>query len=193
MNINRSLLFKIIRWVLIVWLVWKVALIPVKIPITLMRFPEPQAIFILGGNFSRENFAAQFAQNKPEIDIWISHAPELKKQTAKIYRIFAESNIDRQKVHIDYEATDTVSNFTSLLDDFRQENIHHLYLITSASHMARARLIGTIIFGSNNIILTPIAVNDGGKPEPAIKLVRDLLRSIIYLLTGFTFSPPELR
>ncbi len=184
MNITKSLLFRISLVILVIYFVWKVALIPFKIQIIFTRFPQPQSIFVLGGNNNREIFAAQFAQNKPELDIWISSPSQSKTERVKVDNILAKLNIDSKRVHIDSEATDTVSNFTTLLDDFRKKEIHHIYLITSANHMARARLIGTIIFGSNNIVLTPVALNDEEKAESSIKLVRDLIRSIIYLLTG---------
>lgn len=52
--------------------------------------------------------------------------------------------------------------------------------------MNRARIIGEIVFGSQGIILKPLAVNSNSSPEPVEKIVRDGGRSFLWLLTGKT-------
>ena len=49
-----------------------VGIIPVRIAIAFHQVPVPQAIFVLGGNGSRMEFAAQFWQSHRNLDIWVS-------------------------------------------------------------------------------------------------------------------------
>lgn len=143
---------------------------------------DPDAIFVLGGSAQREEFAAQFAQEHPHLPIWISTGspPDYAHQ------IFSTEHISLDRVHLDYQAVDTVTNFTTLVDDFAQLGIRHVYLITSDYHMRRAQTIGTIVFGSHGIEVTPIPVATNQPEEPIEKVVRDGGRSLLWLTTGRT-------
>ena len=72
--------------------------------------PNPQAILTLGGGQDREEFTAQFAQNHPFLDIWVSSG--IPPNNAR--EISHAAGIRKQRVHLDYRASDTVTNFTSL-------------------------------------------------------------------------------
>ncbi|MBM0741546.1 YdcF family protein [Phormidium sp. CLA17] len=147
-------------------------------------FVEPQAIFVLGGATGREDFAAEFAQQHPELPIWISGGsnPEYT------YGIFSDAGINLKQIHIDREAVDTVTNFTTLVDKLKAKGIHSVYLITSDYHMRRAKTIGEIIFGSRGIYIKPIAVHSGQTVEPWQKAVRDGGRAILWVTTGYSGS-----
>ena len=145
-------------------------------------FVQPEAIFVLGGAEERESFAAKFAHHHPELDIWVSSgSPEWYTQ-----KIFAKAGILQERLHIDHQAVDTVTNFTTLVDELKAEGIDSVYLVTSDNHMRRARVIGEIVFGSRGIILKPLPVASGRSPEPIEKCFRDGVRSILWLTTGHT-------
>jgi uncharacterized SAM-binding protein YcdF (DUF218 family) len=146
-------------------------------------FTQPDAIFILGGESDRELFAAKFAQEHPDLPIWLSSGGS-QWFTEKI---FAKAGINRERLHLDYRAVDTVTNFTTLVDDFQAQNIKSVYLITSSSHMTRARIIGEIVFGTRGIIIKPVEVaSPRNESEPILKSIRDGIRAIIWLGTGYT-------
>ena len=129
------------------------SLIPIKLAIAHSQTPIPQAILTLGGGADREKFTAQFAHFHP-LTIWISSgSPRLKAR-----QIFQDANISTSKVILDYRATDTVTNFTSLVKDFQRQNYQHIYLITSDFHMPRAKAIAFIVLGSHGIAYTPVAI-----------------------------------
>jgi hypothetical protein len=44
--------------------------------------------------------------------------------------VFAEAGIDLKRLHLDYRAVDTVTNFTTLVDELKARNINSIYLIT---------------------------------------------------------------
>ncbi|NER20725.1 MAG: YdcF family protein [Symploca sp. SIO1C2] len=145
-------------------------------------FVQPEAIFVLGGAEERESFAAKFAQRHPELHIWVSSgSPEWYTQ-----RIFAKAGILQERLHIDHQAVDTVTNFTTLVDELKTEGIDSVYLVTSDNHMRRARVIGEIVFGSRGIILKPLPVDSERSPEPIEKCFRDGVRSMLWLTTGHT-------
>lgn len=143
-----------------------------------------QAILVLGGSEQREKFAAEFARQHPEIPIWVSGGSP--KDYAK--RLFLNAGIDSQRLHLDYRAVDTVTNFTSLVKVFQRLGIKKIYLITSDYHMRRARTIGEIVLGSRGIDLKPIPVPSERSPEPIEKTIRDGARALLWLATGHTGS-----
>lgn len=144
----------------------------------------PQAVLVLGGAVEREEFAAEFAQRHPDLPIWVSSGsnPEYSEW------VFSESGIAPERVHLDYRAKDTVTNFTTLVEDFQNQEIDSVYLITSDDHMRRARIIGEIVFGSRGISIRPVAVETGRSPEPLKKAIRDAARSLLWVTTGHTGS-----
>ncbi|MGK7946403.1 MAG: YdcF family protein [Microcystaceae cyanobacterium] len=141
---------------------------------------KPEAIFVLGGHEDRERLAAKLAKNNPDLPIWVSSgSPE-----SYIYRIFQKEGIDTQRLKLNYQAKDTVTNFTTLADELKAQGIDSVYLITSDNHMKRARLVGEIVFGSRGIVIKPIAVPSTDADEPVEKLIRDGARAVFWVFTG---------
>ena len=142
----------------------------------------PQALFVLGGAIEREEFAAEFAKQHPNLHIWVSSGtnPEYAEW------LFSEAGISQGRLHLDYDAVDTVTNFTTMADKFKSQGITSVYLVTSDDHMRRARVIGEIVLGSRGINFKPLAVPSGRSPEPIEKAIRDGVRAILWLTTGYT-------
>lgn len=148
------------------------------------HFQQPQAVLVLGGAEEREIFAAQFAHEHPNLPIWISSGGP----PGYVEWVFSEAGISTDRVYLDYEAEDTVTNFTTLVDDLKSRNINSIYLITSDYHMRRARVIGEIVLGSRGIDFKPIPIPSGQSPEPMSKVIRDGVRAMLWVLTGRTGS-----
>ncbi len=148
----------------------------------------PQALLVLGGALEREEFAAEFAQKNPQLEIWVSGGsnPEYAEW------VFSEAGIDLTRVHLDYQAQDTVTNFTTLVDELKSHGIESVYLVTSDDHMRRAQVIGEIVLGSRGITFKSLPVPSGRSPEPLEKAIRDGARAILWVTTGLTgarFAP----
>ena len=145
---------------------------------------QPQAIFVLGGEEEREIFAAKFAAAHPHLPVWISSGapPSYTK------RVFHKVGIDANNLHLDYRASDTVTNFTTMVDRFESKGITSVYLVTSDDHLQRARTIGEIVFGSRGIKVKPLTFVSGRPSEPIQKTVRDGVRSLVWLATGYSGS-----
>ena len=145
-------------------------------------FDRPQAMLVLGGATEREDFAAEFARQHPELPIWVSGGsnPEYTRS------VFADAGIDPNRIHIDRAAVDTVTNFTTLVDQLRARGIDSVYLITSDYHMRRAQVIGEIVFGSRDMYMKPVSVPSSRETEPILKAVRDGARAVLWVTTGHT-------
>lgn len=149
-------------------------------------FQEPQAVLVLGGSttaLEREKFAASFALQYPDLPIWVSGGSPNQKYTE---RIFAKAGINSTRLHLDYQAVDTVTNFTTLVDELQARGINSIYLITSDYHMRRARIIGGIVLGSRGIDFKTVSVPSERSREPIEKAIRDGGRAILWLITGRT-------
>jgi uncharacterized SAM-binding protein YcdF (DUF218 family) len=144
--------------------------------------PPAQVILVLGGDAAREQVAAHLARadglpvvvsggSNPEYATWLFRERE---------------GLPASQVHLDYRAYDTLSNFTSLVDDLRQARIRHALLVTSTDHMARALLVGRIVAGSRGIHLTPVPVSCGKAcvRESKQKILGDGLRAAVWVLSG---------
>lgn len=158
------------------------SIIPVQLAIATILAPSPQAILTLGGGSAREEFTARLAQRHPSLEIWVSSGT----RPNEAYEIFQAAGIPKTRVHLDRRAVDTVTNFTSLVKDFKKRNFHHLYLITSNFHMRRAKAIATFVLGSQGIAFTPVSVPSEKPLESWLPILRDSGRALLWVVTGYT-------
>ncbi|MBD2437137.1 YdcF family protein [Nostoc sp. FACHB-110] len=161
-----------------------VLFIPIRLAIAFHQAPQPQAILMLGGTAlgERETFTAEFARWYPSLEIWVSSG----LTPIRTRQIFRASGIPDRRLHLDYRAVDTVTNFTTLVSDFKHRKIQHIYLITSQEHIPRARAIATIVLGSQGIAFTSLAVPSDQAKESVLSILRDIARSILWVFTGYT-------
>lgn len=145
-------------------------------------FQQPQAVLVLGGSLDREVFAAEFAKEHPNLPIWVSSGsnPEYSEW------VFSDAGVAADRLHLDYRAVDTVTNFTTLVNEFKSRGINSIYLITSDYHMRRASVIGEIVLGSQGIDFKPVAVASERSPESLNKAIRDGARAVLWVTTGQT-------
>ncbi|MGB3298513.1 MAG: YdcF family protein [Phormidesmis sp.] len=153
-------------------------MIPARLTGVKLRTPAPQAIFVLGGGSDREVFAAQLALQHPELEIWVSTGSP--PQTTE--DIFSNATVSLSRLHLDYRATDTVTNFTTMVRVFRQLSIEHVYLVTSDFHMRRASAIAFLVFGSRGIVCTPVAISSKRREESGLRVLRDVVRSCLWMI-----------
>jgi uncharacterized SAM-binding protein YcdF (DUF218 family) len=144
---------------------------------------EPaDAILVLGGSLERETFAAQFAREHATLPLWVSSGsnPEYAEW------LYGEAGIPADRYHLDYRASDTVTNFTTLVEDLKGNGVDKVYLVTSSYHMRRARLIGDIVLGAHGIAVEPIVVESNLPEESLSKALRDGARALVWLATGYS-------
>lgn len=179
-----------LAWMVLAIMFGFASIIPVKIAIAFHEAPAPQAIFVLGSDSQRMKFAAQFWQYHKDLDIWVSDFDSNLNYNRLIFQQFS---VPDERLRLDGTATDTVTNFTTLAEDFVKHKIQHIYLITSDYHIRRATAIATIVLGSKGIVVTPLTVRSSGdRSESLIRVVRDCGRSLLWIFigkTGASFNP----
>jgi uncharacterized SAM-binding protein YcdF (DUF218 family) len=179
-----------LAWLVIAAALGLFTIIPVRIAIAFHQTAVPQAIFVLGGDSQRMEFAAQLWQSHKDLDIWVSDCDSNLDYNRRIFQWFGVPN---RQLRFDGRATDTVTNFTSMVDDFAARKLQHIYLITSDYHIRRSKAIATIVLGSQGIVVTPLAVPSvGDKSESLVRVLRDCGRSLLWIFTGKTgasFNP----
>ncbi len=143
---------------------------------------KPDAIFVLGGETDREKFAARLAVKHPNLHVWVSGGAPV----GYAKKVFAKENVDLRRLHVDRNAVDTVTNFTTMVETLKQAGVKSVYLVTSDDHMSRSRLIGEIIFGSHGITVKPVSFVSNRPDESWQKVLRDGGRSIVWIFTGKT-------
>ena len=181
--IKKAFSPRILAKIALLLLIFRLGIIPIQSAIAQHQSPTPQAIFVLGGGREREQAATKLAQAYPQLSIWISSgaSPDWTKP------YFQDAGIALSRLHLNYCAIDTVTNFTCLVNELKQQQIHHIYLLTSDFHLPRAQVIGFFVFGSQNIAITPIGIPSRHQSEPWLKTVRDSFRSIAWVFTGRSF------
>jgi uncharacterized SAM-binding protein YcdF (DUF218 family) len=134
--------------------------------------------------------AAQFWQLNRNLDIWVSDYESYLNNDRLIFQRFGVPN---RQLRLEGISTDTVTNFTSVVDKFTERKLRHIYLITSDYHMRRSIAIACIVFGSQGIVVTPLAVpSSGEKSESLLRVMRDCGRCILWIFTnrtGASFNP----
>lgn len=143
--------------------------------------PPPQIILVLGGDVARERVAADLAA-RDGLPVLVSGGsnPEYA------HWLFGRQGLDHGRVQLDYRATDTLTNFTSIVDELKRAKVRHVLLVTSSDHMQRAMLVGRVVAGSRGIGLTPVEVPCGDRctPEAWRKVWGDGARAALWVLTG---------
>ncbi len=145
---------------------------------------EPDAAIVLEGDPQRIRYAAQFAKVHPALPIYISSEPVFYK----IYLdTLAEEQVPIGRFNLRTCATDTLTNFTCIVDELNTQGYRHLYLITSAHHMPRALTIGRVVLGRHGIALSPLPVATNRESKESLpRTLRDALRAILWTITGIT-------
>jgi uncharacterized SAM-binding protein YcdF (DUF218 family) len=154
--------------------------------------PQRKAILILGGSPNREIYGAMYALKNPNMPIWVSSGSPKEYSQA----VFSKAGIKSDRYVLDYRAVDTVTNFTTLVDEFSARQVTDVYVITDAFHMPRAQVIGSVVLGSRGIKMHPVAIPSNliyadvqyRDKEVPKKSVRDGLRSLVWLFTGTTLN-----
>jgi uncharacterized SAM-binding protein YcdF (DUF218 family) len=137
------------------------------------------ANFVLGGSIQREIYAADLARKNPEIPTLISQG----SQDPCIFLIFQKKRVNVEKIWLEKCADSTFGNFFYSLPILNKWKVRKVRLITSSSHLPRAKWMAQIILGANGIwVELDIAKEKGvpGNRESWIKTGMDVTRSIFW-------------
>lgn len=137
------------------------------------------ALFVLGGSICREIHVAEEAKKYPHMPILISRgSPE-----PCLWLIFSRDNTGLQKIWLENCANSTWENFYYSIPILRRWGVHKVKLITSQTHLPRAKWMGQILLGANGIWVEPDIVLEQGIPgnrESWAKTGLDVTRSFLW-------------
>ncbi|MBD2249693.1 YdcF family protein [Nostoc parmelioides] len=139
----------------------------------------PDAFFVLGGSIRREIYIAQIAKQYPQIPILISQG----SPDPCIKLIFEREVADLSNVWLEKCANSTFENFYYGVPILKRWGVHKVRLITSPTHLPRAKWMAQILLGARGIWVEVEVVKETGVPgnrESWIKTGLDVTRSILW-------------
>lgn len=146
------------------------------------------SILVLGGSISREIYVAELAKKFPQVPILISRG----SADPCIWLIFQNAGVPIDHVWLQNCATSTFKNYYFALPLLKQWNVHHVKVITSASHLPRAKWLAQIILGSHGIWTEIDVVEELGRPgnqETWLKTSLDVIRGLIWARVSQYYNP----
>ncbi len=146
------------------------------------------SILVLGGSIRREIYVAELAKQFPQIPILISSG----SGDPCIWLIFQQAQAPIEQVWLQKCATSTFKNYYFALPLLKQWDVHHVKIITSETHLPRAKWLAQIILGAHGIWTEFDLVPEAGIPgnrEFWLKTSLDLLRSLIWARFSQYYSP----
>ncbi|AFY31325.1 YdcF family protein [Calothrix sp. PCC 7507] len=145
-------------------------------------------LFVLGGSISREIYVAQVAKKYPQIPILISHG----SPDPCVWLIFQREAVDLSNVWLEKCANSTWENFYYSITILRRWGVHKVMLITSQTHLPRAKWMAQILLGANGIWVEPAIVPERGVPgnrESGLKTGLDVTRSLLWAVLSPMMQP----
>ena len=149
------------------------------------------AFLVLGGSISREIYVAQLAQQNPEIPILISHGSD----DPCILLIFEREGARLEKVWLEKCADSTFGNFFFSIPILEELGVQKVKVITSATHLPRAKWLAQILLGARGIWGEVEIVPEKGVPgnqEFLVKSALDVARSLLWAPLSQVIKPPCL-
>jgi uncharacterized SAM-binding protein YcdF (DUF218 family) len=137
------------------------------------------AFFVLGGSIQREVYVSKIASNYPQIPILISQG----SPDGCIVNIFQREAIAMDNIWLEKCANSTFGNFYYAIPIFRRWGVRKVKLITSPTHLPRARWMAQILLGSHGIWVESDIVKEQGIPgnrEYWLKTGIDVTRSLLW-------------
>ncbi len=137
------------------------------------------AFFVLGGSIRREIFVAQLIKQHPQIKTLISRG----SPDPCIWLIFQREVAPLANVWLEKCADSTFSNFYYGIPILRRWHVHKVMLITSGTHLTRAKWLAQIMLGAHGIWVETETVQEQGIPgnrESWAKTALDVIRSLFW-------------
>ncbi|MCT7963730.1 YdcF family protein [Laspinema sp. D1] len=147
------------------------------------------AILVLGGSIKREMYVTQFARENPDIPIVISQG----SASPCVQLIFDRDRAPNQNVWLERCAYSTFTNFTFSGELLKQWDVKKVKVITSETHLPRAKWLAQILLGAKGIAVEIETVEEEGIPgnkEFWLKTALDVTRSLIWAIID-QFYPSE--
>ena len=145
-----------------------------------------KAILGLGGNINRLDTVLELAKQYPDALIIISSEENPAECLAKL----KAAGIPKDKFILDYNAWDTVTNFTKTFPIIRDQEIGDLYVVTDLFHIPRSEAICESVYFGRGVQKNYVA---HGSDDHKEVIWGDLFRSFFWRLTGYLFYDKSIK
>lgn len=144
----------------------------------------------LGGNLGRLEKTAELAWLHPTAKVVISS--ELPR--TEVIRHLQLLGVSLDRCCLDYQAWDTVTNFTKTLPIVRTVKAQRVFVVTDLFHMRRSMAIARAVYFLRGIkpIACPFMGGDLTRTEPDQLLIIDTLRAWCWRLTEWLFYSKDV-
>ncbi|MER3492660.1 MAG: hypothetical protein C4323_10185 [Mastigocladus sp. ERB_26_2] len=135
--------------------------------------------FVLGGSIRREMYVAKLTKQYPQVRVLISGG----SPDGCIWLIFQRELAAMANVWLEKCASSTFSNFYYSIPILRRWHVHKVMLITSPTHLPRAKWLAQILLSAHGIWVETEVVQEQGIPgnrEYWAKTGLDLTRSLLW-------------
>jgi uncharacterized SAM-binding protein YcdF (DUF218 family) len=146
------------------------------------------AFLVLGGSINREIYVATLAKQQPDLPILISQGSE----SPCVLLIFQKMQAPLDKVWLERCAQSTFNNLFFSVPILKSWQVKKVKLITSASHLPRAKLLGAILLNARGIAMDLELAPEKGIPgnvESSLKTTIDVTRSLVWALFSQAIHP----
>jgi len=145
-----------------------------------------RAILELGGNINRLDTALDLFKQYPDALIIISSEGDPKGCIEKL----KAAGVPRDQFILDYQAWDTVTNFTTTYSLIRKYRIKELYVVTDLFHIPRSKAICETVYFGCNIKKDYVPHGSNNHKEP---IWYDRKRSIVWKLFGILLYDKKVK
>ena len=184
-NRSRKILLLVIFPIatgILVWLVGNIILLHSAATAPVDTF------LVLGGSIKREIYIANIAKQYPQTPILISAGSE----DPCIVGLFQRENSPLDQVWLEHCAKSTFDNFYFTLPILQKWRVQHIKLVTSPTHLSRAKWLAQIILGAHGIWVETDIVEEIGVPgnrESTVKTALDVIRSLFWAVGSQIIEP----
>ena len=148
-------------------------------------------IFELSGNPSQMKTAITLAKIYPNTQIIISS----ESNPVGVNDMLEAAGISEDKYIFDYNAWDTVTNFTKTLQLVKSYKPENVYVVTDQFHMRRSMAIARAVYVLQGINLHPVpylgTTSKGSEDDHLVKT--DRFRAWLWRLTGYLKYYPDVK
>lgn len=146
------------------------------------------ATLVLGGSIHREIYAAELTKLNPQMPVLISQG----SRDPCTWLIFQQAKSPIEQVFLEKCAHSTFDNFYFSLPILQQWQVHKVKVITSITHLPRAKWLAQIMLGAHGIWVEFDLVNEKGIPgnrESWLKTGLDVTRGGIWAVISHYRQP----
>lgn len=143
-------------------------------------------ILQLGGNINRMDTGLKLLQDHPDAIMLISSELPADECLSRL----KAAKIPKERFIFDYQAWDTVTNFTTTYTRIREMGVKELYIVSDLFHIPRVQAICESVYLGRNIVKYYICHGTDNHKEV---IWYDLCRALFWRFTGILLYDEKIK